>query len=100
MILFETKELHAAIMEPALTLLRDKKFSSAETAYRHALEEVTMGKAGDAITDAGTALQEMLVVLGCDGHSLGPLIKSARTKGFLGPHDARLTGAIEETMEW
>lgn len=95
-----SKELHNAVMEPALTLLRNATFASAETAYQHALEEVTNGKPGDAITDAGTALQETLVILGCDGNSLGPLIKSARAKGLLGPHDATLTRAVEDTMDW
>lgn len=100
MVPFESKELHEAIMAPALTLLRDPGFASAQTAYQHALEEVTKGKPGDAITDAGTALQELLVALGCDGNSLGPLIKSAKAKGLLGPHDATLTRAIEDTMSW
>lgn len=97
MVPFESKELHEAVMEPALSLLRNPEFAAAETAYRHALEEVTKGKAGDAITDAGTALQELLLALGCDGNSLGPLIKSAKAKGLLGAHDAPLTRAIEDT---
>lgn len=54
-----------------------------------ALGEISNGKPGDAITDAGTALQETLTALGCDGNNLGALIKSAKAKGLLAAHDAR-----------
>src|SRR5207302_1960509 len=72
----------------------------AETAYHDALEEVGKGKPGDAITDASTALQEMFVALGCSANSLGPLIKSARSKGLLAAHDERLTKAITDVVDW
>jgi hypothetical protein len=100
MVPFESKELYQAVMEPAMKLLHNSKFSEAEKAYQHALEEVTGGKPGDAITDAGTALQEILKALGCEGKSLGPLIKSAREKGLLVAHDAYMTKAIEDIMVW
>jgi hypothetical protein len=100
MVPFESKELYQAVMEPAMKLLHNPSFSEAEKAYQHALEEVTSGKPGDAITDAGTALQETLNALGCEGNSLGPLIKSAKAKGLLVAHDARMTKAIEDVMEW
>lgn len=97
---FESKELHQQVIEPVMTLLHDPKFHKAERAYQHALEEVTGGKSGDAITDASTALQETLTALGCTGNSLGPLIKSAREKGLLAAHDARMTKGIEDVMVW
>lgn len=100
MVPFESKELYQAVMEPAIKLLHNLKFPEAEKAYQHALEEVTGGKPGDAITDAGTALQEILKALGCEGKSLGPLIKSAREKGLLVAHDAYMTKAIEDIMVW
>jgi hypothetical protein len=100
MIAFESKELFQAILEPAVQLLHDPRFNAAETAYQHALEEVSKGKPGDAITDASTALQGMLVALGCSGNSLGPLIKSARNKGLLAAHDERLTKAITDVVDW
>jgi hypothetical protein len=100
MVPFESKELHQAVVEPAMRLLHDPRFQAAEKSYQHALEEVTKGKPGDAITDAGTALQEMLTTLGCDGDSLGPLIKSAKAKGLLAAHDVRMTQAIADTMAW
>jgi hypothetical protein len=100
MVPFESKELFQGTIEPAIQLLHEPRFKAAETAYRDALEEVGNGKGGDAITDASTALQELLVVLGCSGNSLGALIKSARTRGLLAAHDERLTKAITDVVEW
>lgn len=71
-----------------------------EKAYRAALEEIHNGKPDDAITDAGTALQETLELLGCEGNSLGPLIKSARNRGLLGPHDTPLLESLVSVMNW
>ena len=100
MIPFESKELFQGVIEPAIKLLHEPRFKAAEIAYRDALEEVGEGKAGDAITDASTALQEMFVAMGCGGNSLGPLIKSARSKGLLAAHDERLTKAITDVVDW
>src|ERR1700680_353350 len=100
MLPFKSKELHQEVIEPATKLLRNPKYPKAEKAYQDALEEVTGGKPSDAITDVGTALQETLIALGCHGDSLGPLIKSAKAKGLLAAHDARMTQAIEDIMQW
>ncbi len=100
MVAFESKELFQAILEPAIQLLHDARFKNAETAYQHALEEVSKGRAGDAITDASTALQELLVALGCTGNSLGPLIKSARSRGLIAAHDERMVKAITAVFDW
>jgi hypothetical protein len=100
MVHFESKEMHQAVVEPALQLLHNPKFAKAEKVYRRALEELSKGTPGDAITDAGAALQETLTTLGCDGNRLGQLIKSAKAKGFLAAHDVRMTQAIEDVMEW
>lgn len=100
MVSFKSKELHQHVIEPAMTLLHDPQFSAAEKAYQDALEEVTRGKPGDAITDAGTALQETLTALNCRGDSLGPLIKSAKSRGLFAAHDARMTQMIEDAMQW
>lgn len=100
MVSFKSKELHQGVIEPAMQLLHNARFSKAEKAYQDALEEVTKGKPGDAITDVGTALQETLTTLGCEGKSLGPLIKSAKAKGLLAAHDPRMTDAIENVMKW
>lgn len=101
MVEFSSREMHEAVMVPALSLLAGRAdLDKAESAYRDALDEISKGKAGDAITDAGTALQETLVVLGCSGNALGPLIKSAKSQGLLAAHDTPLLDAIERTMQW
>ena len=68
--------------------------------YRDALAQLADDKAANAITDAGTALQEMLEELGCEGNQLGDLIRSARKKQLLGAHDTPLIDAIDKAMHW
>jgi hypothetical protein len=87
----EDLEMHEAVVVPALTLLGGRKdLGAVETAYRKALEEIHTGTPDDAITDAGTALQEALIAVGCDGNALGPLINSAQKKGIITGHDKKL----------
>ena len=101
MIPFASRELHVEVVAPTLTLLAgDDRWRGAESAYRKALEEIARGDAADAVTDAGTALQEALTALGASGNALGPLIKSARMRRLLAPHDGPLLDAIERTMNW
>jgi len=97
----EARELHAALVAPALAVLGlSARFTAAESAYSSALEEIDRHSPGDAITDAGTALQETLAALGCAGDTLGVQITSAKKKGLLGAHDGKLTRAIEAMLEW
>lgn len=42
----------------------------------------------------------MLQALGCSGHSLGPLIKSARDKGLLAKHDTPMLDAVTRILDW
>ncbi|WP_439380521.1 hypothetical protein [Amycolatopsis lexingtonensis] len=101
MIEFSSRELHVSVVSPALKLLAgESKFEKVEKAYQDALEEISRGKPEDAITDAGTALQEMLELLGCKGNALGPLIKSAKSQGLLTGHDTKLADALEAAMSW
>lgn len=101
MVEFSSRELHVNVIAPVLSLLGgDKKWASTEKAFQDALEELSNGKPGDAITDAGTALQEALTALGCTGNALGPLIKSARSIGMLASHDAPMLEAVEKVMHW
>ncbi|HEX4443875.1 MAG TPA: hypothetical protein VHZ81_09920 [Galbitalea sp.] len=93
-------ELQRTVIEPALRLLIEKKFVAAHDAYMEALKEVTAGKPGDAITDAGTALQETLTALGLKGNALGPLIADAKRKGLFAGADANLTDGIEKFLNW
>jgi hypothetical protein len=101
MIEFASLELHDAVVAPTLTLLAGRAdLAKVEQAYRKALEEISKGDSADAITDAGTALQELLTALKCEGNALGPLIKSAKEKGFLAPHDSPMLNAIERVLHW
>lgn len=101
MVPFDSLELHTEVVMPALRLLaRTDGLDAVESTYRDALAEIAASKPGDAITDAATALQEMLVALGCVGNSLGPLIKSARSKGLLGAHDVPMLDGIEKVLQW
>ncbi len=87
----ESLEMHESVVIPVLTLLGGRRgFDGAETAYQKALSELHTGSPDDAITDAGTALQETLVALGCSGNSLGPLAKSAINKGVITGYDGKI----------
>jgi hypothetical protein len=100
MIEFASMELHEGVVAPVVRLLHGKGLETVEAAYRGALDQIAKGHPDNAITDAGVALQQMLAKLGADGDKLGTLIKSARSKGLLAPHDARLEKGISELMEW
>ncbi|KUH87094.1 MULTISPECIES: hypothetical protein [unclassified Mycobacterium] len=91
----QSHEMHDAVVEPTLFLLNgDARFKAAESAYQDALRELRNGDSGDAITDAGTALQETLKALGCNGKVLGDQLKLAKTMGLLRGGDAPLSDAI------
>lgn len=87
-------ELHREVVEPTLRLLVGEKFAGAHQSYLKALKEIQNNDPGDAITDAGTALQETLEALDCQGKVLGRLIKDAKTKGLLGNHDEPMAESI------
>jgi hypothetical protein len=76
------------------------EFANAEKAFRDALDEIANGKPDDAITDAGTALQEALSATGCKGTALGDLIKDAKQKGWFGPRDSPLADSIAKIHNW
>lgn len=99
---FESRELHSNVVVPALSLFGgDPRFLEAEKAYQEALREVSSDDgAPDAITDAGRALQHVLVALGCTGNALGPLLGSAKKKGLLGPADAQISEGIANLVGW
>lgn len=101
MIEFESQALHHDVVAPTLRLFSGRAgMEGAERAFQDALSEISRGKPADAITDAGTALQEVLVALGCEGNALGPLIKSAKAKGLLASHDSTMTDGIEKLLHW
>jgi len=101
MVPFASRELHVAVIAPTLSLVHgDDRWSKVEDSFRAALAEISRGEAANAITDAGTALQETLVLLGCKGNALGPLISSAKSAGILAAHDTPLLDAIERAAHW
>ena len=93
---YESLELHQAVVVPTLTLLGGKqRFAGAEKAYQDALHQIHDGNPENAITDAGTALQEALKALDCKGNALNPLAVSAQKKGILAGHDRKLINWVE-----
>lgn len=98
----ESMAMHADVIAPALSLLHvNPRLEKVEKAFHDALSELKPhGNAADAITDAATALQEMLLALGAEGNSLGPLLSSARKGGLVGPHDSKLAEGVEKIGEW
>ena len=101
MIEFSSRELHQEVVVPALRLLAGRPdWANVESAYQAALTEISKGEPSNAITDAGTALQEALAALGCTGNSLGPLAKSARESGLLAAHDSPMIAAVEKVIHW
>lgn len=101
MIPLTSMELHANVVAPTLRLLSaGPEWVTVERAYQKALTEIAKGDPADAITDAGTALQEALVRLGADGNALGPLIRSAGQKGIISAHDKPMLDVIERAAHW
>ena len=98
----ESMAMYADVVAPALSLLHgDARLTNVERAFHDALKELKPGgNPADAITDAGTALQEMLVALGAQGKALGPLLDSARQKGLLGPYDSKLAEGVQRIGDW
>jgi len=97
----DSQELHATVVEPVLRLLSGRSgWQKVEDAYQAALRELSGRQPADAITDAATALQETLTLLGCEGNALGPLITSAKKKGLLGSHDVQLTNGVSSFLAW
>lgn len=92
--------MHSATIEPTVNLLVDRRYERAQAAVGEALKELQNRKPDDAITDAGTALQETLTELGCQGNALGPLIADARKRGLLAGHDEKLTEGILKFLDW
>lgn len=100
MVPFASRELHVEVVEPVLRLLAAPGWERVERSYQSALSEIARGDGADAITDAGTALQEALAHLGAEGNQLGDLTTSARSKGIIAAHDAPLLQTIDKACRW
>jgi hypothetical protein len=98
----ESMVMHATVVQPALSLLHGQAgLERVEQAYQNALSEMKPGgDPADAITDAATALQEMLMAKGAEGNALGPLVSDARKRELLGPFDTKLSDAVELLGHW
>ena len=97
---FESDQLMQEVVEPSLRLLVGDKFKAAHHAYMDALKEISNGKPDDAITDAGRALQQTLMALGCEGDVLSQLIADAKSKDLFRSHDQQLHEALILVMRW
>lgn len=87
---YDSQVMHEGVVKPTITLLAGRAgWESVEAAYQKALSEIS-NDPSDAITDAGTALQEALVVVGCKGNALGALIADGRKRGIFVGHDSKL----------
>jgi hypothetical protein len=56
MVEMKSQELHESVVEPALRLIHEARFTKVDATYRKALDELSRGDGADAVTDAGTAL--------------------------------------------
>lgn len=100
MVPFSSRSLHVDVVAPTLRLVAQSGWERVEDAYQEALKQLAQGSAPNAITDAGTALQEALVKSGATGNALGPLIQSARGVGLLASHDAPMADALKRVADW
>ena len=93
---FDSLEMHTNVVVPALRLLSDDPlFQPSERAFKKAIREIQEGEPDDAITDAATAVQEMLVSLGAPKTTVSRGIKWAIGAGLLAPYDTNLGSWIE-----
>lgn len=100
-VLLDSEELFASVIEPVVNLLHGHpELEEAHQAYRDALKQIAAGDPANAITDAGTALQATLKVLGFPGNQLGDQIRDAKKRGLLAPHDPTLNDGISKFLSW
>lgn len=97
----QSQELHAEVVAPALTLLSHRgELAEVEAAYQKALERLSQGDHGGALTSAATALQEMLEARGCKGKTLGEQAKEAKRLELLASGDSPLLAGIQKVLDW
>ena len=92
-----SEELHTHVVAPALTLLHGRsRFTDAERQYGDALDELADGNWADAITDASSAVENVLrIILGLSQGTLADLLGQARIRGLFGnPQAARLKKVV------
>lgn len=81
-------------------IVNNPQFAAIDTKIAEALAELDAGKGADAITDAATALQQLLKELGYAGPALGEQIASARKGGLFAGVDHQLGEALLALSKW
>jgi hypothetical protein len=61
----DEQSIHATIIKPALTLLANPKFKTANQEYLDALEDYRKGDYGDCLTKCGSAFESVMKII-CD----------------------------------
>jgi hypothetical protein len=83
----DSKFMHAGVVRPALSLLGQAAFETAESQFLHSLEEYTQGHHADAITDAAAAFESTAKhILGVDKGDASQLIRQLRSQGYIPPY--------------
>ncbi len=80
----DSEELHRTVVEPALAVLAEPEFQSAEAAYKKALACILGGDPAGAITAVASAIEEMLKAGGAAGSRLQDLSRSGKNAGWFG----------------
>jgi len=77
--------LHVEVVQPALKLLVDVRFSDVDGLYRKGFDRALAGDDAGAVTAAISAVEEMFRVLlpVMEGQTLGPLAEKARAEGVI-----------------
>lgn len=97
---FRSDPVYSSTIEPTVRLLIGKRFAPAQSAYLKALQEIRVNDPGDAIVDAGVALQETFTSLGYEEGTLGRQLVLAKKSGLLSGHDVPLGKALEAAITW
>lgn len=93
---------HEQAVQPALTLLADPRFATANSELFDAFREVREGKYADAITSCGAAFESVLKTI-CtekgwtynpDKDTLAPLVETCRSHGLFEPFYVELFKTI------
>jgi hypothetical protein len=101
----DSQALHATNTRVVMDLLgAEGRFKKVEESFQNALREVSSrrdsredqsGPFADAVTDAASAVHEMLRTLGCEGDQLSKLAEAAVSRGLLLPQDKKLVDWLD-----
>lgn len=85
------RQLYGEIIEPLLGYLgANPDFAKAKTAYLNGVEQIKKNDGANAITDFGTAVEELLRALGATGANSSKLKDSAEQLNIIKPWDKKL----------